>query len=550
MPGTESDSAPREVRQALNGEIARQGYRYEISFPRSNGNRRVRYDYDFSDHPLRDLYRLFILGDAEELAGGSINQRCRALKTLDEFMSGTATRDLNPETFIAFVHWLSEARKKDGGRRFAETSLSTLIHNTKAFYLSGLHQGRPGWSQRDLDAITTAANRALWGVKGRIAQQSIDKALSLETFSDLAKAVALEFGQCKQVWEARQRGERSSLYNLDARMMQRIDPNPFVVLSLLGAMRHGFRATELNSLTPSDIRVDEVNGQHDLYVHAPDKTDGYVPVDDSFLLSWRFCEAWSAEAREMVGRPGEEVFQDALFVYLPTNSYNTHPLMRFDTYLLNRSHLPYFFKKWFAYTVTDDGGSERPLLHADGDPTRPLKIDYRKIRNAFAVRFAERERNRVTTSRVLRHKNVHTSEKFYLHQTRLDHARKVQIALKVEARFLAMGLKNAVAAGVTPETLQRARDAGALTPHGICGTALDGQSCVRASDCLDCPHLMVLDGAATRFLEDRDRQLAMAEELETEGDLRGAENARSRAKLCEAHLLRLQHAYHRGANES
>jgi hypothetical protein len=201
--------------------------------------------------------------------------------------------------------------------------------------------------------------------------------------------------------------------------------------------------------------------------------------------------------------------------------------------------LPYFYRKWFTRTVRDGDGDGRPLLHAQGDPTRPFWIDYRKIRNAFAARFAEREKNRVATQRAMRHRSIETTERHYLHATRLDHARKVQIALKAESYALALGLKSTVAVGVSEETLERARGAGAMTPHGICGSALDGNDCVSASGCLVCPHLVVVESRQPRFVADRDAYLKRAEILNTAGDFRGAENAMSHAKLCQAHLHRI-----------
>jgi hypothetical protein len=353
------------------------------------------------------------------------------------------------------------------------------------------------------------ARKALYGARERLFQDSIDQTLSLETFSDLARAVALEFEQCRQVWEARCRGGRGSLYNLDTRLMKMIDPNPFVVFALLGAMKHGLRAAEVNSLSPQDLRVDEVHGMHELFVHAPNKANDYVPVDETFLLSWRFCESWSEEAHVMANGGGEEVVRDPCWVY-PIARGTSYLLVRFNTYSFADSQLPYFLRKWFNHKIPNGQSKGRPLLHAQGDPTRPLKLSYSKLRNAFAVRFAERDRNRATASRVMRHRSAHTTQKYYMHQDRLDHAKKVQIALKVEAQFMALGLKNPVAAGVSEETLRRAREAGAMTPHGICGAAMEGKSCTRASDCLQCPHHTVLDTKKSQFLSDRDAYLALA----------------------------------------
>jgi hypothetical protein len=143
---------------------------------------------------------------------------------------------------------------------------------------------------------------------------------------------------------------------------------------------------------------------------------------------------------------------------------------------------------------------------------------------------------------------VSTSERFYLNSSKLDHAKKVYYALKPEAQILAMGLKNPVAAGIAAETLERAKSAGALLPHGVCGVAMSGDDCVRASGCLECPHLIVIASRKPRFEADRDEYLKKADVLHAKGDIRGAENALSQAKLCQAHIARIDYTFGGGAN--
>lgn len=542
------DFVPAETLPALKGEVGRSGHAYRISFERGSGKLRVNYFYDFGRHPYRELIAGQIRRSLDRVTASTINVTCKAFELLDEFMTSTGEGDLSPESFLLFVRWLLEAGAPDGGRRFKDSTVPSIVHAVKALYRFGVEKGHAGWSRDDLEVMTEAAGKALKGCRARGAQDSVERALSFQTFSDLAKAVALEFEQCKRVFTEWREGRRDSPYNFESRFMGIIDPNPLVVFALQAAMRHGLRSEELNALTAADLRADEQGGRHEMYVHAPNKRDDFIPVDDAFLTSWRLCEAWSREARDVAGSRGRELFPDALFVYLPTNSYHSHPLMQFSTYLLNQSHLPYFFKKWFSYRVKGQGGEERPLLHAEGDPTRPLKIDYDSLRHAFGVRFAERENNRAVTSRVMRHTRPTTAERYYLHQTRLDHAKKVQIALKSEAAFVAMGLKNPVAAGVSDEALRRAQQAGAVLPHGLCGPALEGRECRRASDCLECPFLVVIESRRPRFVADRDTYLERAARLEAAGDWRGAENMLSRAKVCEAHLIKIDNLFGGGGD--
>jgi hypothetical protein len=50
----------------------------------------------------------------------------------------------------------------------------------------------------------------------------------------------------------------------------------------------------------------------------------------------------------------------------------------------------------------------------------------------------------------------------------------------------------------------------------------------------------VIASRKPRFEADRDTYVETSKRLEAEGDFRGAENALSRAKLCEAHLIRIE----------
>jgi integrase len=400
---------------------------YRLTFRRAGGQITANYHYDFSRHPLRSLLAHYLIDGAEEFAGGSLNHKFRCMKLLGQFLLKTGVGDLTPEIFLSFIRWLSETKKPDGTNKYGVSTVASVVNYARMFYESGLQQQYAGWNQRDLDLMTATAGKALRGRYRRSIQESFDKAISHSSFSALAKAVALEFAQCRRVMAERTANQRRSLHDLEAIGMKRIDPNPFVVFAIQAALRLGLRASEFNSLRREDIRIDALHGNHEIYVHAPDKADAYIPVDETFLAAFNMCEAWSEEARTLARPTTAQTFKDVLLVY--PDLWNRHwpcKLRKFNTYRLNSTHLPYFYAKWFHHLVKDEDGNERPLLHADGDPTRPFSEDHRKLRSAFAVRFAERERNRVLTAQVMRHESVYTAERYYLHQTRLDHSKKVR----------------------------------------------------------------------------------------------------------------------------
>ena len=94
---------PAEIHHTTDGAITRQGYRYKVSFPRSAGKLAVNYYYNFTDHPLRILFVGYLLDEAQQLAGGTLNQRFRMLKLLGQFMEVYNASDLNPEVFVSFI---------------------------------------------------------------------------------------------------------------------------------------------------------------------------------------------------------------------------------------------------------------------------------------------------------------------------------------------------------------------------------------------------------------------------------------------------------------
>lgn len=536
---------PQQTVDAVRGDLAREGGLYRVRFERTSGKESATYFFDFGGHPLRDLIPTYLFEGAEEQAGSTIYMKCFSLRVLWEFLIGAGEGSLTPRVYKAYLGWLVGVKNQGGGTRFAPSVINTHAHKAKEVYAWGLEHGFTGFDRRGYESIEEIARSKLRGNGRRAMQKSVDEAVSAETYYYLLKAVSLEFEQCKVVRAARDAGERPTLHDQSARGLKRLDPNPYVVLSLMAALRHGVRSSEVNTFNRDDLRVDGVRGEHDLYVHAPNKPDDYLPVDDAFVTAWQLCDEWGKEARSIGGGPEPEV-GDPLLVYLSTFSSPLRPLIQLTTDHLNEILLPYFYRKWFAYRITDANGCERPLLHAEGDASSPFRIAYSKLRNSFAVRFADRERSRVMMRRVMRHADIGTTERHYLQQTRLDYAKKVQAALKPEAQCLVMQMKNAALAGLGEETLQEAHDRGALLPHGICGSAMEGVTCARASDCLECPHLVVIASRKPRFEADRDDYLGRAERLHQEGDLRGAENALSRAKICQAHIIRIEDTFERG----
>jgi hypothetical protein len=252
-----------------------------------------------------------------------------------------------------------------------------------------------------------------------------------------------------------------------------------------------------------------------------------------FLRAFELSREWSAEARRLCGPKGEETHPEALLVCLSTSSNcgRELPLIPFTTYHLNAGYLRCFYRKWFEHKVVNEQGVKVPLLHAEGDPTKPLKCSFRKIRNAFGSDFGRQEAGRDITSEVMRHNDPKMADMYYLHRTRLEHAKRMHSALQPESRLLARILKNPTAAGVSEETLRDARECEALNPR-----ASDDHAPVDGEDrtAHQYPEDRMPDkapGQNKQLIAEREKYLRKAQELEVKGDRRGAENARRRAEI-------------------
>jgi hypothetical protein len=538
------DFTPTETHSVNNGTVGVNGQMYVVTFPRASGKITVNYRYDFTEHPFRKLIPHFLLGDAPERGAGLINGQCHVLKLLEEFFSERSHTRFNPESFKSFIQWLYASKKPDGGRRFRESTIPAVVNLARSFYLSGLDQKYPGWSQLELDLITEIIHKVLHGAGWRNTQESVDLALSGETFMSLVRAVKLEFERCREVFEAHSSGERASLHNLSIHYvhgLRVIDPNPYVVFALLFGICYGGRSSELNALTLSDVRIDPLDGRHEIHLHAPDKQDGYLPANDVFLHAFELSRRWSAEARRLCGPKGAETHPEALLVCLSTSTYSGRdvPLIPFSTYHLNEPFMRYFYRKWFTHNVVDEQGVERPLLHAEGDPTKPLWCSFRKIRNAFGSCFSQQEAARDVISKVMRHNDPKMTEMHYLQLTRLEHAKRVQSALQPKSRLLARSLKNPTAAGISEETLRKARECEVLKPSAS-DTHLPKTRRDRTARQDPEDRKPDNDSGRTQLNAKKEKYLTLSRELEAEGDLRGAENARRRAEICLTSIARMK----------
>ena len=467
--------------------------------------------FQFGGLPLGEQMIDYLCEEAEDCAGGTTRRRAQDLAVLGTWMREVGVADLDARTYRAFLRWMKVARRDDGAERFGPDALQNAAGTVAAFYEFGLAEDFPGWTVADLDAMVDCRSSELRGSGHRALQRSIDRAVSLEQYEQLLRALRLELESCREVL-ARGRSQPGPPLGVG-----RPDPDPFVVFALYAALLHGLRAEELNVLDVTDLDVQ----RKVIRAHAPDKAERELPVSDVLLEAFELCLAWSEVARR---EPG----QRRALVYVAT--IPRRAVVQVTASNLNHRTLKQFYAKYHRLRI--DG---RPVLHAPLDAATPFWCDYRKLRNAAITRWAEREESLAVVKELAGHRRSATTGRYYTHLHRADHRKKMAVALGPEAQVLAATVRNPVTLGIPAEVAVLARE-GLVTEYGGCGSA---QGCARAEHCLACELVIIQVSKRTNIERELAAQERRAARLENEGFLRDAENARRLASLAKGHLERI-----------
>lgn len=583
-----------------------------IAFGIAEGNRTFTVRHHYADHPLGELAVEFLLDAAPELLPQSLDGVAYHLDVLGEYMRASVPRlhDLDPQSYRNLISWLRQARKGDG-QRFSLWIQKRVALTAASLYAYGMDR-RPGWTRRNKDIMDECRNREMVGYRQEARRRSIEKAMSAAEYDALLKCAVLEMEECQLVLVARNSPPPASVWTppperptafsgpdrkeqlraylqacVDWVKLNRIacdwerfcqlcgcsvdlvhrangiaaqvtawvrattgplglarsEPNPYAPFAILAGLRAGIRSEELNVMNVGDVNVERRRA----YLHAPDHDDADVMIEPVLLEAYRLVVEWSAYAREKAEDPAP------LLLWWLTSGRTAgrpqHRASRIVTSTLNKALLPRFYQKYYARTCGSDGET-RPMLHAEGDPSRPFTADFSKFRNAAIQAFLQSEPNLSHVMAFARHRHLSTTGRHYAHVHERDLEDAVARALEPSARLLEVALKGRVVDDATPEVRERDAAGGAV-PFGTCGDPallrtvglplLQGGGCTVPRDCLECDALYLHVEKRPVLVADRDQLIAEAIRLEGLGHLREAQNLRSAAILRQAHINRIDH---------
>jgi hypothetical protein len=567
--------------------------------------------FDFSPHPWGERAVTYLLDNAEEWASNTLSSNAtRLVVLLHDYLH--PEQDLDPEAFRTFCRWLRQSTAPGAAARYAPGVDAQIARQAISFYAHALGVGpgdrnlelmreaarrefrgtgaaqytagaAEAFSAAEYQGLLAAAASELAecrrlldlrrAFKERIAPERqapkpvrrsgsdadgifaesflyalLDWVVAhaipceLNTFSELAGVTRLSIASRYRnvAAEVREWAFVSGARPLAAPDRFLPTPDPYAAFAVLVGLRNGVRAEEWNLMRVGDVR----NGY--LTVRTDDHTEGENESREEDLKIERATEeiynlliAWTEDVR--AAAPAH--LRGRLHLAAAQNGR----VFQVDTTTLSVSRLPAFYKRYFERRAEGAVGSN-PVLHAEGDPSRPFEAPFLKFRNASIRHFIDHEENLAFVQGFSRHKHASTVRQYYSHRHATDMDEVVAIALGPTAQVVEMALKGEVVEEISPE-LQDRIDRGGATPFGVCGdpNLPDSQEeaslvsgCTAAPTCLECDHLHLHVAKLPVLQADLEQCLTRAAEAEADGYLRDAENFRGAASLRQAHINRIE----------
>jgi integrase len=562
--------------------------------------RRQRRNFDFDQHPLRELIIPFLLRDHLSRAVGTIAVEASHIGRIGVFFQETGHTQLTPQVFNELLTWLenqpgvarSRQREARQGslsdsrlpRRLAEDGQRATAEAAIRIYAYGLRRVPPyaGWSITALETMTTACSKRFRGSWKRVVHKKRETAVTREEFTRLLRAIRLEMEECERVLAQRSASETAPLgVSWPGTRGRPIDPNPYVCFALLAAMEAALRAAEFNNLCVGD----ESRRAGLLYAHAPNKPPRYLPLTPEMQRALDLVMIWSNGLREVaVDRSPLLLFSWGDPSKTGLHKRRARGVRRVTSDILNKHWLPNFYRKYFG--VADTGRplgpgtaiapqqesieeasklqTEQPLpvLYADrrsaDEPLRPFAIAYADLRAAGLLDRSKEERNRHVLQRHAGHARFSTTEQYYLEQEDQERLRDTSRYLLPHAERLRMRMHNRVIAEPGPAEMAQLAARGALIPilrtptpavGGHCGDTAVGEigaappgmrpGCKRSGDCRLCGNFQIYASRRPVYVSSMEHALKQAEKQQRRGNLRESENLRQSAALDQAIIHRI-----------
>jgi hypothetical protein len=415
-----------------------------------------------------------------------------------------------PQALLSYAEAL-RGNRPEGRSALSPRWITGITRAVVAYYEHAMVMETGECDARTLTRLRAAARRARRGLEAEAAVVSRERAYAAQEHEQLVRAALAELRECEE-------------YNGPCE--GRLDPHPFLALSLLLALLHAVRSEEYNALVEGSL--DE--GRRRLHLTAPNKAPRTIPLSAAALRAFRQCRRWSAVADALA--PGDR--RSLRYVALAPK----RAVIVSTTEVLQHRAMRRFARKY--HERTDEQG--QPMLHSAADPSVPLEINLRKLRNATIAVWATEESNIAVVRQMAGHLTEQTTARHYTHLHERDLARKVTQALRRDAQIVAMGLDNAIEDGTDAEEAAFAERGGRLDEGGCGKTRAPDPAdrpCVERGGCLACNRLVLQVSKRFRLEATAEREEANARRYISRGMIRDAQNAAERAKLARAHLLRI-----------
>lgn len=419
-----------------------------------------------------------------------------ALERFSAFLARTKRLGFSPQ---AYAEWLDDLMK-DGLEETTRRGYATLVRIFAETWLPK----RGLLTAGEALSVRRRFKRHFRGFRRRAEERMREQAVSPQEYVRLVRAIRLELEESRRLLDAP--AAEQEAYDHHALPLL-----PFV---LLCGVLLAVRSSEVNAWDAADMRIRD--GEPCVYVHAPNKRDGYIWLPPTVRVAWDVAERWMARYRAAAAP------DDPLLV---VRHPDTGAPVRFDTIWVAGA-LRVFYRKWFARTGRDGA----PVLYRErGGERVPFALGYDQYRSAAITEMARHEQNPEKLRIFARHASIQTTYSYYVREA-------YEAWLGEVARTLAPGEVSAdVAAGAelariatplavaTPEERAAADAAGARVPGGVCGLALKRIGCTRARLCLLCLYFRIHPDRREHFALAFQGAMARRDRAAGEGRKRDAE---------------------------
>lgn len=483
--------------------------RGRVSGSRLAASRTTTVALDFGARPLTDAALQYIWAHGSGGHASSIGNIAYALYDFCDLLHLSGRRSLSPETFSAFLDHLTDAGYRETHRRSAAS-------HVKAWATTWL-VSRGLASASDAIAIERRFKRHFRGFgrrhEGRLREQHVPA----EEWVRLLRAVRMELDEARALLA-------NPLLAPDHPAM------PLMPFLLLAAGLLAVRPAEVNVMNVGDVRHanGEANRELKIYLHAPNKAPGELPLGDTLRAAWEVADAWMRRFR-----PAPQAGEPLLV--LKAKEYSEP--VRMDSLWIN-TVLRVFYRKYFKRLGRDG----KPVLYSDRNgESSPFHLPFGQYRSAAITERARQERNPDKLRIFARHKSVNTTLSFYVRVAFLEYVQDVMLAYRAAAEQARAATPIMIA---TREERAAAVEAGAEVPGGVCGEALLGRPCPLSRNCMRCCAFKLHPDYRPYFVRELACEQRMAEAAVLDEQLkRDAQIHNARCALLQACIDRIDDFY-------